>query len=60
MGRDVFCAECHAPRAIFIESGKSLCRNCATIPDEHRPALNALMQAGLIYAKFGNGERRER
>lgn len=51
MPRDVFCAKCHAPRAIFIEGGECLCRNCATIHDEHRPALNALMQAGLIYSK---------
>jgi hypothetical protein len=43
------CDECHGPKAYFIEDGKNLCRHHASIPDEHRPALNALMQAGLIY-----------
>lgn len=46
-----FCEMCHGPRAIFIEGDRLLCRNCATINDEHRPALNALMQGGLIYGK---------
>jgi hypothetical protein len=45
------CARCHKPRAIFIEDGERRCRNCVVIPDEHRAALNALMQAGLIYGK---------
>jgi len=45
------CDECLAANAYFIEGGRSLCRNHATIPDEVRPALNALMRAGLIYPK---------
>ena len=45
------CDECGGPKAIFIDDGRNLCRNCVTIPQQHRPALNALLNAGLIYPR---------
>ena len=45
------CDNCGGPKAIFIDGDRNLCRNCTTIPQEHRPALNALMAARLIYPK---------
>lgn len=45
------CANCGGPKAIFIRDNNNYCRHCTDIPQEHRPALNALLKAGLIYAK---------
>jgi hypothetical protein len=45
----MMCDRCFGPKAYFVEDSRVLCRNCAHIPDEHRPALNALKDAGLIY-----------
>ena len=45
------CDECGGPKAIFIEDGRNLCRNCAYINPHHRQALNVLRHLGLIYPK---------
>lgn len=45
------CEACGEHRAYFIEDDTLLCRFCAVIVPEHRQALNALLQAGLIYPK---------
>jgi hypothetical protein len=45
------CDNCGGPKAIFIDGDRNLCRHCIDIPQQHRPALNALMRHGLIYPK---------
>jgi hypothetical protein len=46
------CQKCGGANAYFIHDGMNLCRDChPPFPQEHRPALNALLNAGLIYPK---------
>ena len=45
------CDNCGGPKVIFINGERNLCRYCTTIPEEHKPALNALLKAGMIYPR---------
>ena len=46
------CDVCRGPNGIFILNGQNLCRHChPPFDEETRTALNALMDAGLIYPK---------
>jgi hypothetical protein len=45
------CDTCGGPKAIFIEGDRNVCRDCANINPRHRPYLNVLLKAGLIYNK---------